>query len=80
MADLVSNCCSAYEFGAEDYGLCPNCKEHCDFIDLELDEMAYSIASHDNLAQEVIYLMQHAEDLTIEQQWELVDAWVSYRS
>ena len=36
--DIVSNCCSAGAQGFEDYGLCPACKEHCDFIDLDMIE------------------------------------------
>jgi len=28
----VSDCCGAANFEAEDYGICPACKEHCDFI------------------------------------------------
>ena len=36
--ELVSNCCSSGAQGYEDYGICPDCKEHCDFIDLDMVE------------------------------------------
>lgn len=32
MADLVSSCCGASGIEYEDYGICPDCKEHCDFV------------------------------------------------
>ena len=35
--EIVSSCCSANAQGYEDYGICPQCKEHCDFIDLDED-------------------------------------------
>lgn len=31
----VSNCCGAYHPYIEDYGICPQCKEHCDFEQIE---------------------------------------------
>ena len=34
---LVSNCCGASDIRFEDYGICPDCKEHCDFEE-ETDE------------------------------------------
>ncbi len=33
-AMLVSECCGASTFYT-DYGLCPQCNEHCDFIEEE---------------------------------------------
>lgn len=36
--ELVSSCCGVSGFEYEDYGICPLCKEHCDFIDLDDDE------------------------------------------
>lgn len=34
---MISDCCGAYtEY--EEYGLCPECMEHCDFVDDEEDE------------------------------------------
>ena len=30
--ELLSNCCGAAAEGNEDYGICPDCKEHCEFI------------------------------------------------
>lgn len=35
--EIVSNCCSAPEW-LDGTGLCSACKEHCDFVDLELEE------------------------------------------
>lgn len=34
---MVSDCCSAYTSMTE-YGLCPDCMEHCEFYDDEEDE------------------------------------------
>ena len=35
----VSDCCGAVASGCmTDVGLCPDCQEHCDFIDDEEDE------------------------------------------
>jgi len=36
--ELVSSCCGASGFEFEDYGICPDCREHCDFVDLEDEE------------------------------------------
>ena len=36
--ELVSSCCSVSGFEYEDYGICPECKEHCEFIVLGEDE------------------------------------------
>jgi hypothetical protein len=32
---LVSNCCGAPSYGGEDYGICPECHDHCEFVDEE---------------------------------------------
>jgi hypothetical protein len=38
MAEYVSECCSAPEVDvSRDMGICPDCKEHCDYIDLDED-------------------------------------------
>lgn len=29
----VSNCCNASNIDFEDYGICPECREHCEFIE-----------------------------------------------
>lgn len=36
----VSDCCSApaTELYSEDLGICPECKEHCEFVDPDDDE------------------------------------------
>jgi hypothetical protein len=34
---MVSDCCGASTFMTE-YGLCPECLEHCEFIDEDEDE------------------------------------------
>ena len=34
----VSDCCGASHPDAEDYGICPDLREHCDFIEEEEDE------------------------------------------
>lgn len=35
---LISDCCGASADGNEDYGICPDCKEHCEFIEEESDK------------------------------------------
>jgi hypothetical protein len=35
---LVSECCGAYSEYAGDIDLCPECMEHCEFIDEEEDD------------------------------------------
>lgn len=30
---MISNCCGASDIRFEDYGICPDCREHCEFID-----------------------------------------------
>jgi DnaJ-class molecular chaperone len=36
MSDMISECCSAAPVGlSEDYGICPKCKEHCDYVDAD---------------------------------------------
>ena len=30
--DLGSDCCGAYDIEYEDYGICPECREHCEFV------------------------------------------------
>lgn len=37
MRQVVSNCCGGSDSRFEDYGICPQCKEHCDFIELTDD-------------------------------------------
>jgi hypothetical protein len=32
----ISNCCGAGDLVYEDYGICPDCKEHCEFEDEDL--------------------------------------------
>ena len=49
MITHVSNCCDApnraidMETGIDyhDLGICPNCKEHCDWVDLTLESTPY---------------------------------------
>ena len=36
--ELVSSCCGVGGIGYEDAGVCPECKEHCEFIVLGEDE------------------------------------------
>jgi hypothetical protein len=38
---LVSNCCGAYSDFATDIDLCPECMEHCDFVDDKEDLQNY---------------------------------------
>ena len=33
--ELLSTCCGAVAGEYEDYGICPSCKEHCDFVTSE---------------------------------------------
>ena len=35
---MESDCCGAYTSMWE-YGLCPDCLEHCEFIEIEEDEI-----------------------------------------
>lgn len=37
--EMVSNCCSAYGGGLEDYGICSDCKEHCEYVEVYDDDM-----------------------------------------
>ena len=30
---MISNCCGASDIRFEDYSICPDCREHCEFID-----------------------------------------------
>ena len=40
--EWVSECCSAPEIGASmDIGICTECKEHADYIDLDEDPTPY---------------------------------------
>ena len=42
MSEWVSECCGAAEVGASrDMGICPQCKEHCDYEDLDYDPTPY---------------------------------------
>jgi hypothetical protein len=34
---MESNCCGAWT-NMEEYGICPECLEHCEFIDEDEDE------------------------------------------
>ena len=34
---MESDCCGAWT-DMEEYGICPDCGEHCDFVDDEEDE------------------------------------------
>ena len=45
-----------------------------------IEQCAYEIASHENLEQEVIYLMAQANDLDTQERWELVRKWNNYRN
>jgi hypothetical protein len=35
---LISDCCGSSAGGTEDYGICPDCKEHCEFHEDEDEE------------------------------------------
>jgi len=35
----LSECCSALPWGEEEYGICGECKEHCDFYDEDEPEV-----------------------------------------
>ena len=40
MTEYVSECCGEPEQGESmDIGLCPGCKEHCDYVDLDEEEL-----------------------------------------
>ena len=36
--NMISNCCGASDMRYEDYGICPDCKEHCEFVNEDEDE------------------------------------------
>lgn len=38
----ISNCCGAGDLMYEDFGICPDCKEHCDFIEEDEDDEYYT--------------------------------------
>lgn len=36
---MISDCCGAKAFGElTDLGICPDCKEHCEYIEVDEDE------------------------------------------
>ena len=36
---LISNCCNAQPWGdMSEYGICSDCKEHCEFVDEDAEE------------------------------------------
>jgi hypothetical protein len=38
---LLSECCGAHSEYAEELDLCPECMEHCDFVDDEEEEKEF---------------------------------------
>ena len=39
---LVSNCCGASAKGGEDYEICSECLEHCEYIETETENESHS--------------------------------------
>ena len=35
---MISNCCGAPSYGGEDYGICSDCGEHCEYVDELVDD------------------------------------------
>lgn len=43
----ISDCCGAEAYSngdssTEDYGICPECKEHCEYIDVDVEPESHS--------------------------------------
>jgi len=57
---MISDCCGADSQGYEDQGLCLECKEHCEFIDgdIEMDELSLLMIKYDKLQVEHIKLLE----------------------
>lgn len=43
MCEVISNCCGARPLGEIEYGMCSECKEHCDFEKQEESEFDTSL-------------------------------------
>ena len=35
---MISNCCGAPSYGGDDYGICSDCGEHCEYVDELVDD------------------------------------------
>lgn len=61
---LISNCCSVPAGEYEDIGICPKCKEHCEFIEEEEKSMKtqntvkHCLKKHDQITTELDELSQ----------------------
>lgn len=49
----ISTCCGAYT-DMEEYGICPECLEHCDFEEEDEDEMQEDIEADNQIEQNKI--------------------------
>ena len=50
---MISNCCGAYpksngDNDSSDYGICPECGEHCEYVEEETIEEVNQIKPNDN--------------------------------
>lgn len=48
-----STCCGAYT-DMEEYGICPECQEHCDFEEEDEDEIADDLQTQNQIEEEQI--------------------------
>jgi hypothetical protein len=46
---IISDCCGAPANGNEDYGICPDCKEHCEWEEDDIDEEENSESNSDQM-------------------------------
>jgi len=75
---MKSECCGAYNSEYEDFGICPECKEHCDFIEEDepeddklspnffdglINKYNSLIVKHSNLQDEHIKLLNEYSEL-----------------
>lgn len=60
---MISDCCGADSQGYEDQGLCPECMEHCEFIDEEDNELEVLMIKYDKLQVEHIKILREYTEL-----------------
>lgn len=48
-----STCCGAYT-DMEEYGICPECQEHCEFEEEDEDEIAADLQTQNQIEEEQI--------------------------
>ncbi len=46
----------------------------------QIDLLAHAISTHEDLAQEIIYLISHLEDQNITTRWRVINKWMEYQT